>query len=78
MKTMAVVIAILAAVMIVPVVLLVRKWFNNRDRFVHIPQGQIEDPEQIEIRMRKSRRDRRRGREPISKTGGHIYRRSRR
>jgi hypothetical protein len=30
------------------------------------------------VRMRKSRRDRRRGREPIAKTGGHTYKRSRR
>ena len=75
---MVVVIAILTVVMIIPLVLLARKWFNNRDRFVHIPKGQTEDPEQIEIRMRKSRRDRRRGREPIAKTGGHIYKRSRR
>ena len=77
MNTLAVV-AILAAVMIVPAVLLARKWFNNRDRFVHIYQGQPEDPEQIVVRMRKSRRDRRRGREPIAKTGGHTYKRSRR
>jgi hypothetical protein len=78
MNTTAALIAILAAVMIVPVVLLARKWFNNRDRFIHIYQEQTEDPDQIAFRMRKSRRDRRRGREPIAKTGGHIYKRSRR
>lgn len=77
MNTTAAIIAILAAVMIVPV-LLARKWFNNRDRFMHIYQEQTEDPDQIVVRMRKSRRDRRRGREPIAKTGGHTYKRSRR
>ena len=78
MNTTTAIIAILAAVMIVPVVLLARKWFNNRDRFMHIYQGQTEDPDQIVVRMRKSRRDRRRGREPIAKAGGHTYKRSRR
>ena len=78
MNTTAALIAILTAVMIVPVVLLTRKWFNNRDRFIHVYQEQTEDPDQIAVRMRKSRRDRRRGREPISKTGGHTYKRSRR
>jgi hypothetical protein len=78
MNTTAATIAILVAVMIVLVVLLARKWFDNRDRFMHIYQEQTEDPDQIVVRMRKSRRDRRRGREPIAKTGGHIYKRSRR
>ena len=78
MNTTVALIAILTAVMIVPVVLLTRKWFNNRDRFMHIYQEQTEDPDQISVRMRKSRRDRRRGREPISRTGGHTYKRSRR
>jgi hypothetical protein len=78
MNTTTALIAILVAVMFIPVALLARKWFSNRDKFMHIYREQTEDPDQTVVRMRKSRRDRRRGREPIAKTGGHTYRRSRR